>query len=93
MRPNICHWKLDPDEEGWFILYAELNEGQISYHLPVKYLSLVGTLIGEDKNIKWDNHTSDDVVKRLEAEASFKAKHTAEHVVVRSEDIGSRKKW
>lgn len=57
------YYKLDYDE--WFCIYLELDEGQISYHVPNKYK------IYAEKNFKYspdhefDGHTSDQVLARL----------------------------
>lgn len=61
--PNEFVWK--PDYEGWFCLYWESKAGQISYHLPMKFLPLLQKYIRRDDNHKWDGHTSKDVVLRL----------------------------
>jgi len=53
--------------EGWFLLGMETGNGQISYHCPNKYLYLVEDLIPE-REIKFDGHTSDNVLDRLGCE-------------------------
>ena len=58
------YWK--PDFEGWFCLYWESPEGQISYHIPNKHLPLIQDHVERDDEHIWDKHTSKDVVARLE---------------------------
>ena len=65
MLTNHVVWKPDPQTDGWFLLYLELSTGQISYHIPTKFLSLVEGKIMLDPNHKWDGHKSKDVVDRL----------------------------
>lgn len=63
---NECRWK--HDMPGWFVLYLNTHMGQISYHIPDKYLYMVERHIkkldDEDKNY-WDGHSSQDVIKRF----------------------------
>lgn len=57
-------WKNHYD--GWFLLFAELPSGQISYHIPVKYLELVEKGgVDEITDYEWDGHASQDVIDRL----------------------------
>jgi hypothetical protein len=57
-------WKCD--YPGWFLLFAELPTGQISYHIPEKYLDYVAKNgINECNDYQWDGHTSNDVINRL----------------------------
>jgi hypothetical protein len=58
-----CYWK--PDYDGWFSLYWESPEGQISYHVPNKFLDLVEGKIVRNWNVEFDGHTSADVASRL----------------------------
>src|SRR5258708_253160 len=67
---NLClkdrfsrFWR--PDFEGWFCLYLETPSGQISYHLPNKFLSIVEQKIPRDDGHSFDGHTSQDVAFRL----------------------------
>lgn len=67
---NLClqdktnaFWK--PDFEGWFCLYWESPSGQISYHIPNKFIPLVENKITRDENHVWDKHVSSDVIFRL----------------------------
>jgi hypothetical protein len=63
-----CAWKKDPNTKGWFLLYWDQPvNGQISYHLPEKWLPLVERAIRMDSDHAWDGHTSANVVARLEA--------------------------
>lgn len=61
-----CRWK--KDMPGWFILYLNSDMGQISYHIPEKYLYMVERFITklDDENTHyWDGHNSQDVIKRF----------------------------
>ena len=65
------YYKKDENTPGWFILYIEITEGQISYHLPNKYFRIVRRHKGIRKapeNYKWDGHTSKDVLDILDRE-------------------------
>ena len=62
--PERCAFK--KDYATWFCLYLETPRGQISYHIPNKYLpSVISCGIKEDADYKWDGHTSSDVIERL----------------------------
>ena len=62
--PDMCAFKCD--YEDWFCLYLESPCGQISYHLPNKYLDVVKKHgIKEDPTYKWDGHDSKKVIERL----------------------------
>ncbi len=50
--------------EGWFIAGLTLGQGQISYHLPLKYWDLCKGLQRANAP-EWDGHTSSDVIERL----------------------------
>lgn len=65
-RKSCCVWKIDPDAPGWFILYWESCAGQISYHMPEKFLRFVENTIRRQDDYLWDGHTSADVLNRLE---------------------------
>lgn len=56
-------WK--QDYETWFCLYLETPQGQISYHIPNKYLFLIEDKIPFEPDYKWDGHTSETVLERL----------------------------
>ena len=49
----------------WFIVQAELPEGQISNHYEDKYWDLFH-IAAVDKADEWDGHSDKDVLKRLE---------------------------
>ncbi len=52
--------------EGWDLLTAETDAGQISYHVPMKYRPLYENHICKALTLPhFDGHTSADVVKRL----------------------------
>lgn len=52
---------------GWPLLFLETPAGQISYHFPEKFLPIVRANIEKaPEDYKWDGHTSQDVLKRLE---------------------------
>jgi hypothetical protein len=53
--------------DGWFIVGAELPDGQISYHLPLRLWELTHFLEEVPCAPAWDGHTADDVLKRLAA--------------------------
>lgn len=63
--PLKAVWKYDEGFAGWFCLYYETPAGQISYHVPLKYLGLIKDIVKQDQNYKWDGHTSNDVLYRL----------------------------
>lgn len=63
LQPDAAAWKEDLD--GWFLLYLETLKGQISYHIPFKYLNLIEGRIVNCPDYKWDGHTSSDVLERL----------------------------
>ncbi len=67
---NKSCWKRDPNTPGWIILYLEGEPtGQISYHVPERFLSILSGKIQEDHHHEWDGHTSNDVLIRLKARA------------------------
>jgi hypothetical protein len=57
----------------WFVMFLKLPNGQISYHLHIKYLPYVTPHIVADLTYEWDGHVSSDVVERLKLFAYFKA--------------------
>lgn len=76
---NLCrqncgksYWKYDPETPGWVILYLELSNGQISYHVSDSMLHLFDNL-EHRPNAKWDGHNSRDVVDRLSTFAGMSA--------------------
>ena len=58
-----CFYKLDYEE--WFCVYLETSEGQISYHVPNKFLDSVKGFASYSKDHVWDKHTGGDVISRL----------------------------
>jgi hypothetical protein len=60
-----CLWKYDEHIVGWFILYWGSSTGQISYHLPIEYLTYIRGEIKETKDCIWDGHDSSDSIERL----------------------------
>lgn len=67
MEPERCAWKTDKDFDGWFCLYWESPDGQISYHCPNRHLHLIDKKITQDQEYKWDGHNAHDVLQRLES--------------------------
>jgi hypothetical protein len=63
MMPHLCVWK--KDYETWFCLYLNTMHGQISYHIPDKFMFMVNGKIRRDDEFKWDGHTSAEVAARL----------------------------
>lgn len=66
---NLClshsdkaYWR--PHYEGWPLIGMELPSGQVTYHVPEKYLPLFERQIGKG-GPEWDGHTSNDVIERL----------------------------
>lgn len=60
--PTEAYWR--PHYEGWPLIGLDLPVGQVTYHVPEKYLPLF-----KDKvklgGPEWDGHTSAQVVERL----------------------------
>jgi hypothetical protein len=52
------------DADGWFFLFLELPSGQISYHVPTKFIHLVRSIPVDDRYF-WDQHKPFEVVERL----------------------------
>jgi hypothetical protein len=50
--------------DGWFIAGTEINNKQISYHLPMRLWDKFPG-IEKEKAPEWDGHTPEDVVNRL----------------------------
>lgn len=63
---ELVFYKMDLNSPGWFILYIETKYGQISYHVPEKFLEAVKKFATEDPEHVWDGHTSKDVLERME---------------------------
>lgn len=68
---KLCAWR--PDFEGWFVLYFESHAGQISYHVPNKFLPLIEGLVPRHDEWFFDGHKSKDVADRLYALAKKNA--------------------
>lgn len=66
MQPEKCAWKEDADTPGWILLYCELDDGQISYHVPSRFKKQLEGNIKHDPTYKWDGHDSNEVLNRLE---------------------------
>ena len=64
-KPHKTAYKIDPNYGDWFCLYLETDHGQISYHIPEKFLNLIENVIKRDDNYKWDGHHSHHVIQRL----------------------------
>lgn len=55
--------------DGWFISGMRLKTGDVGYHIPNSMWPLAketGAIV-LDRAPKWDGHTADDVVKRIQA--------------------------
>ena len=68
--PLCARWKKD-HFEGWDCLYWQCSEGQVSYHVPIKYRYLYETKIERDESLQYDGHTPADCIKRLEKFCSY----------------------
>lgn len=53
------------DYEEWFCIYLELPCGQISYHVPNKFLPWAKERFTHSPNHEFDGHKSPDVIGRL----------------------------
>ena len=70
-NPSIC-WKSELHDDGtmfdgWFIAGADLPNGVITYHLPVRLWELFLEWKELAHAPEWDGHTSDDVIERLKS--------------------------
>lgn len=65
---NYAYWLKD-HYEGWDGIVVQHPQGQLSYHVSVKFRHLYESklLLRLEKNHVYDGHTSADVLKRLEA--------------------------
>lgn len=61
-HPEAAYWR--PHYEGWPLIGIETRLGQISYHVPEKYLPLFAGKIRKG-GPEWDGHSSRDVIERL----------------------------
>lgn len=54
--------------EGWFVAGMHLPVGDISYHLPIDLWNRLDDFSIEtsDKAPKWDGHSSEDVIRRID---------------------------
>lgn len=66
LNKEKCFYKKDYD--SWFCVYLETDHGQISYHVPNKYLSIAEKHFTYSPNHKFDGHTSEKVLDRLSLE-------------------------
>lgn len=74
MRSNLgISWRANNHEDGtmfpdWFIAGMDLPTGSISYHLPLWMWEMLdgAGILTANKGPKWDGHTPNDVLKRLE---------------------------
>lgn len=71
LRPDIS-WIAQKHNDGsfmtgWFIAGMCLPSGQITYHLPLRFWEVARNLGVKtlEVGLKWDGHTSADVLKRL----------------------------
>lgn len=60
--PKRAYWR--PHYEGWPLLGLAIDSGQVTYHVPEKYLPLFADKI-EQGGPEWDGHTPAQVVERL----------------------------
>lgn len=60
---HLAYWR--PHYEGWPLIGLVTPAGQITYHVPEKYLPLFKGRITEG-GPEWDHHTGQDVLARLE---------------------------
>lgn len=60
--PGLAYWR--PHYDGWPLIGLDAQAGQMTYHVPEKYLPLFKDRIKEG-GPEWDGHTAQDVVKRL----------------------------
>lgn len=51
--------------DGWFICGMDLPSGTITYHIPDKFWNMLDTIETLEVAKKWDGHTSEDVIRRL----------------------------
>jgi len=64
MQTELSAYKKDYEE--WSCLYLETTHGQISYHIPNKYLPMIEGKIRQDQEYVWDGHSPLQASKRLE---------------------------
>jgi len=61
-QPTKAYWR--PHYEEWPLIGLETTAGQVTYHVPEKYLPLFKDKINEG-GPEWDGHTASQVVDRL----------------------------
>jgi hypothetical protein len=59
---ELAYWR--PHYEGWPLLGLNLPTGQITYHVPEKFLGAFEGKILQG-GPAWDGHTADDVLRRM----------------------------
>lgn len=84
LNNKLCAWR--PHHEGWFLLYFESYVGQISYHIPEKFLPLIEPLIPRRDDWFFDGHSSKNVAERLTKLADDYAKEVGGKNEVRDTD-------
>lgn len=60
---QLAFWR--PHYDGWPLLGLQLPTGQVTYHVPERFLFLFHNKI-TNGGPEWDGHTSLDVINRLE---------------------------
>ncbi len=68
--PEFTGWKAQKHHDGtsydgWFLVGCEVDGKQISYHLPDSYWELARLPEYEFAPVKFDGHSSNDVLDRL----------------------------
>ena len=68
---HISWWSPFHDDgtmfDGQFIGGIDLPSGTITYHMPVAYMKHLGCVPARTAAPKWDGHTPEDVIERIEA--------------------------
>lgn len=59
---HLAYWR--PHWEGWPLIGMEVPAGQVTYHVPEKFLPLFKDRVKEG-GPEWDGHSSADVIQRL----------------------------
>lgn len=68
LKKDQAYWR--EGFEGWPLLGLETPDGQITYHVPEKYKVLFENDVKKG-GPEWDQHTSKDVLVRLENTATL----------------------
>lgn len=63
LQPEKCRWRTHHINK--ICLYLETPAGQVSYHVPKKWIEVISPKIKQDQERAWDGHTDEDVLKRL----------------------------